>query len=417
LGASSWVDGVPLVTIDTETGEMTDLGLTMLLTSEAYAWRPTHPGVLALAAGSGRLINANKHLAVIDVHSGDLTYLTAEDEAAFAPAWAPDGTWLAFAVMPSTQQAEGDGEALERTLLGRAITLVNPETGERHTLTQPGEAIDGWPRWTADGRHLLYTRQQAGQTEVRVVALDGSSDALLLTGLSDPTCVYGGCGWSRMLAYTPATTMLQTATQFAVSRAALADYDPPQGAQAVMDNLSRVCAAWLSGGHAPEDLRDTLSFITYTLQGGSGWTELLYVYRWIGEADPAIVFHAALVNWAGWIRFRRAQTLAYLDRPEAARPEMQTVAAAYPDDPPGELVAAFLVGYGDRSDESAAAQGYTALKVRDHIQNERGGTPRYPMTTEGVLCCEPGTSEAGHPDGRWPRVGGADNRWVDIDPQ
>lgn len=144
---------------------------------------------------------------------------------------------------------------------------------------------------------------------------------------------------------------------------------------------------------------------------------MLYVYRWIGEADPAIVFHAALANWAGWIRFRRAQTLAYLDRPEATRPEMQTIAAAYPDDPLGELAVAFLVGYGDGSDESAAAQGYTALRVRDYIQNERGGTLRYPMITEGLLCCTPGTNEAPSADGRCPRVGGGEDGWLDVDLQ
>ena len=101
---------------------------------------------------------------------------------------------------------------------------------------------------------------------------------------------------------------------------------------------------------------------------------------------------------------------------------MQAVAADYPDDPLGELAAAFLAGYGDGSDEGAAAQGYTALRdledhVRDHIQNERGGTLRYPMTTEGVLCCTPGTNEAPSADGRWPRVGGGEDGWLDVDPQ
>lgn len=46
--------------------------------------------------------------------------------------------------------------------------------------------MDGWPQWPADGTRLLYTRQHNGYTDVRVVTLDGSSDALLATDLADP---------------------------------------------------------------------------------------------------------------------------------------------------------------------------------------------------------------------------------------
>lgn len=43
-----------------------------------------------------------------------------------------------------------------------------------------------------------------GHTEVRVIALDGTGDAALLTGLPVVTCHYGGCNWGRMLSYAPA---------------------------------------------------------------------------------------------------------------------------------------------------------------------------------------------------------------------
>jgi len=70
-------------------------------------------------------------------------------------------------------------------------------------LTHPGDAVDGWPQWSADGTRLLYTRQHDGYTDVRVVTLEGNRDELLVTGLADPMCYYGGCGWWRMLAYRP----------------------------------------------------------------------------------------------------------------------------------------------------------------------------------------------------------------------
>ena len=203
LAVSLWSWGVPLVTINADTGEIADMGAAMLLTAEAYDWHPTKPGLLALAEGGSHYLYETGRLALLDVTAGNLTYLTGEEMATFEPTWSPDGTLLAYAAVPASPDAHGDGETLERALDGRAIYTVNPQTGETHTLTHPGDGIDGWPQWCADGTRLLYTRQHDGTTDVRVTAPDGSSDDLLVTGLADPTCHYGGCGWQQMLAYYP----------------------------------------------------------------------------------------------------------------------------------------------------------------------------------------------------------------------
>jgi Tol biopolymer transport system component len=201
LAVSLWSWGVPLVTINADTGEITDLGAAMLLTPEAYAWHPAQPGLLALAEGGSRYLFETGRLALLDVTTGELRTLTSPDVAALEPAWSPDETLLAYAAVPAPPDAEGNGTTLEHTLDGRAIYVVNPQNGETHQLTDPGDAIDGWPQWSADGTRLLYTRQHDGYTDVRVVSLDGSSDELLVTGLPDPTCYYGGCGWRQMVAY------------------------------------------------------------------------------------------------------------------------------------------------------------------------------------------------------------------------
>jgi len=203
-GASIWADGVPLVAIDTTTGEVTDLAAWMLLTGEAYDWHPTQPGLLALAEGGGRfLTDPPKRLMLLDLTTGQSRTLTGEDVVAFEPAWSPDGSLLAYAAVPALPGAFGDGTTMEDRLAGRAIYVVNPATGESRVLTEPGSGIDGWPQWSADGTLLLYTRQSDGATDVRVVALDGNSDDLLITGLPDPMCYYGGCNWQQMLAYHP----------------------------------------------------------------------------------------------------------------------------------------------------------------------------------------------------------------------
>ncbi|MEW6232901.1 MAG: hypothetical protein AB1566_11405 [Chloroflexota bacterium] len=203
MAVSLWVDGVPLVAINADTGEKTDLGARMLLTSEAYAWHPTRRGLLALTEGGGRFLFTDKRLALLDVTTNTLTYLTGEEMAVFEPAWSPDGRLLAYAAVRASPNATGDSKTLEHALDGRAIYIVNPQTGETRVLTHPGDAVDGWPRWSADRTHLLYTRQHDGYTDVRVVTLEGSRDELLVTALADPMCYYGGCGWWRMLAFRP----------------------------------------------------------------------------------------------------------------------------------------------------------------------------------------------------------------------
>ncbi len=203
MAVSLWSWGIPIVTINADTGEITDLDAAMLLTPEAYAWHPTQPGLLALAEGGSRYLFETGHLALLDVTTGELRTLTSPDVVAFEPTWSPDGTLLAYAAVPASPDASGDGSTLEHALDGRAIYIVNPQSGRTHRLTDPGDAVDGWPQWSADGTRLLYTRQHDGYTDVRVVTLDGSSDELLVTGLPDPTCYYGGCGWGQMLAYYP----------------------------------------------------------------------------------------------------------------------------------------------------------------------------------------------------------------------
>lgn len=201
---SCWTWGVPLVAINADTGKVTELSASMLLTPEAYAWHPARPGLLALAEGGSRYLHDPRRLVLLDVTTGKFDYLTDQDTSVFEPTWSPDGKLLAYAAVRASPNASGDGQTLERLLNGRAIYIADPQSGKIRKLTQPpDDAVDGWPQWSADGKQFLYTRQRDDVTDVRVVTLDGSHDELLVTGLARPMCYYGGCGWSRMLAYYP----------------------------------------------------------------------------------------------------------------------------------------------------------------------------------------------------------------------
>ncbi len=171
-------------------------------------------------------------------------------------------------------------------------------------------------------------------------------------------------------------------TTFTASRLVLAAYEPPQGAEEVVQTLARECEDWLNqegdsaaslsaalrslpkldstqltvdtvdlngdgrrdvliepqflglavigcvareGEHhvchplpAPAAFGDTAltmdsgvltpdltgdgspeTVVTYTVQGGSGWSELVYAFQWADNTGPTIVLHATLINWAG----------------------------------------------------------------------------------------------------------------------
>ncbi len=202
--------GVPLVSINIDNGQIRELGVSMLLTPEAYAWRPGAAGQLALAVGDSRYLFETGRLALLDVEAASVRYLTDETQAAFEPAWSPDGRLLAYAAVQATPGATGGVAERERTLLDRAIYILDIETGKARQVTNPSPAIDGWPHWTADSARLLYARivrqGDTAETEVRSVRMDGSDDLPLVRGLPGRTCHSGGCNWGEILAYYPGET-------------------------------------------------------------------------------------------------------------------------------------------------------------------------------------------------------------------
>ncbi len=262
-GSAAEAAGLPLASFNVDTGQLTRLPATMLVTPEAYDWNPVKPGLMALAEGGGASIASNKRLALLNVNTGAISYLTLNDQSepsnnfvAFQPKWSPDGRSVAFAGL---QIQAGTNLSAGNALTGRGIWIVDttaaapapwaatgPQTGE------DGKWIDGWPQWSADGTKLLYTRQQDGKTDVRVHDLQTDKDNLLLTGLPIPACIDGGCNWSSMLLYTPkaapaaakepsatpTTTLTPTpAASLAATTTAPADWaisaqlQPPEGSQ------------------------------------------------------------------------------------------------------------------------------------------------------------------------------------------
>lgn len=93
-------------------------------------------------------------------------------------------------------------------------------------------------------------------------------------------------------------------------------------------------------------------------------------------------------DWAGYARFRRAETLALEGRTGEALADMRAVVVDYAGDPLGALAVAFLDGYGDGGNPDAPARGVATMQAVDlysHFYYERGGALAFPMDVGGIL--------------------------------
>ena len=84
-----------------------------------------------------------------------------------APAWSPDGRWIAF---------------LSGQKVGSAIFLVHPDGTGLHAIGPRHVALGAsTPAWSPDGRTLVYTRETKGRTALWAIGADGSRMRTLVT--------------------------------------------------------------------------------------------------------------------------------------------------------------------------------------------------------------------------------------------
>jgi dipeptidyl aminopeptidase/acylaminoacyl peptidase len=101
-------------------------------------WSPDGKQIVFVSNLSGR-----NNLWVVPAESGWPTQLTVSDQRQSAPAWCPDGKWIAY-------QSDYDGDEQWD------IFIVSPKNGQVVNLTNTREIAEEDPTWSPDGRYLAY---------------------------------------------------------------------------------------------------------------------------------------------------------------------------------------------------------------------------------------------------------------------
>lgn len=129
------------------------------LAFDAFSWSPD--GARLVYAGAG-LVGGNLH--AIDANGGSLAQLTT-GAGNQAPAWSPDGTWIAF----SSNRDHLDDEG--RHHFDSEIYVIEPDGANPQRLTV-SKTANRTPAWSPNSRSIVYySSDGANQAVIHVLDL------------------------------------------------------------------------------------------------------------------------------------------------------------------------------------------------------------------------------------------------------
>lgn len=117
---------------------------------EYLAYSPVSGRLAAVFMPGDLASTLDARIALLEPGIGVLEYVTALGEAAGQPAWSADGRMLLFTAADSSAGAD--------PIAGRRIWSVDADGSNRKQLTSDPRYRDEFPRMTADGTQVLFTR-------------------------------------------------------------------------------------------------------------------------------------------------------------------------------------------------------------------------------------------------------------------
>jgi Tol biopolymer transport system component len=212
FSASAVADGLELFRIPAEGGPPQSLGVSVLVYYGDMLSPSPVKDRLAAAAGEGRNQWENKRIAVIDLETTAVSYLTETSVAAVCPAWSPGGTAIAYSAAPGPGAGArvGGGDEARQLLAQRRIWVADTDsTVPPKQLTSDPHYRDEKPMWSANGKYLLFCRMDRDNQKTLWLMEAGGSDVRQVAGplFIDPGPLgvdgswfgyYGHIDWRRM---------------------------------------------------------------------------------------------------------------------------------------------------------------------------------------------------------------------------
>jgi Tol biopolymer transport system component len=155
FSASSAADGLPLFAASFPDGAVRSLGVETLVYPSLNQFSPDGK-FLVVTEGIGRATWTNKRISVVDISTGKKTPLTSGKVAALFPSWSPTGESIAYAAGPDVSDEVREGPNL--TLGQVRIWVMNADGSQQRQLTSDPAYRDEQPRWSADGKSILFCR-------------------------------------------------------------------------------------------------------------------------------------------------------------------------------------------------------------------------------------------------------------------
>jgi TolB protein len=112
---------------------------------------------------------------IMDADGSNVRRLTYDGDYNAAPAWSPKGDWIIYVCrMPSE---------------GFKLCRISPNGEQRQQITN-GQSIDDSPSWAPNGRHIVFSRIQRGESQLYIITSEGAGlEKISLEGehLSSPS--------------------------------------------------------------------------------------------------------------------------------------------------------------------------------------------------------------------------------------
>jgi len=186
-------DGLPLEAVPASGGTPVPVADAMLLYRDFMSQCGSS---LVLAVGSDRYVTAGKRL--VSVRPPDRKPVDLSNDPSrswFWPACSPDGRWVAAT-------ATRNAEERRFSVADRTIWLLAADGSSRHLLvgTEGDGVADEAPRWSADGRWLLFVQRERrpgaeGTLELARVEGTHASPVGAVATLPGEVGYYGHYGW------------------------------------------------------------------------------------------------------------------------------------------------------------------------------------------------------------------------------